>query len=445
MEKTLFTVERPGNDYSGMSFQNISMRDQKRKDNFFNGVDLVDSEIVGTDLSYCEFSEALMKNCSILSSNFSNSDFVNSSFEGCQFSDCIFLTGEWRNAKFRSCRFINCNFDRTTITLTYFSDCYFDDRSLQSMLHRAVAQNVFSNCEFPWPVEDEIFASRNFGIPCILENSGQIVPNTRISIEQLCLLNNQGKMAVTDLLDAMRGIFEEISRNGRYRVSVFEFMKNVVHAIATERKISPTSLIALEGVITEFSRQVEDKAVFNVIMMLIVEIRSMLFEICTSENMDAHAMAQCEVVRIQLHFDNTFDYDTIKYLVESILAIGHFPPDAIRIEKVEYGSTFVDLLPVVVIFLGPTLTVTNFTLRQATITVERIGELVGAVKKLMITLDDDSSGSGKSKTVREKQAGAIVDGKMGSKELAAARELMRDKGDNLVKLDTKVDIHFTIK
>lgn len=445
MEKTPFAIERPGNDYSGMSFQNISMRNQQRENSFFNGIDLIDSEITGSDLSHCELSETLMRGCAIHSSNFSSSDFISSIVENCEFVDCDFRTGEWRNAKFQSCSFVDCDFDRTTIALTCFYACRFDDRSLRSMLHRAVALNVFSNCGLPWLVDDAIFASRNFGTLCVSRQNTQMIQSSGASLEQLCLLRNLGRMEVTDLLDAVQGAFEMHSVNGRCRTSTFEFMTLIVRAVATERRISPTSLILMEELITRFSSRIEDAGMFNIAMALVIEIRSILFNICASESAMAHDAAGDAVVQLQLKFAETFDRDTMEFLVESILTVGHFPPGAIRIEKMEHGSTYVDAVTITVVSLGPLLMALNFALRQATITVERVGQLKGAVKKVIAEPRSTRAKKDQSKTELTKRTHAVADGKMESQELTATRKLVRREGARLARLDTKAVIHVTTK
>lgn len=445
MDKTPFAIERPGNDYSGMSFQNVSMRGQQRENSFFNGVNLIDSEITGSDLSHCELSETLMRGCAIHASNFASSDFIGSTFEHCEFVDSNFRTGEWRNAKFRSCRFVGCNFDRTTIALTFFHDCHFDDRSLRSMLHRAVSLNVFSNCGLPWLVDDEIFASRNFGTPCVPKQNDQVIQSSGTNLEQLCLLRNLGKMEVTDLLDAVQGAFEMLSMNGRCRASTFELMTLIVRAVAIERRISPTSLILMEELITRASSRIEDAGMFNIAMALVIEIRSILFDICISESTMAHDAAGDAVVQLKLKFSDTFDRETMEFLVESILTIGHFSSGAIRIEKVEHGSTYVDAVTITVVSLGPLLMALNFALRQATITVERVGQLKRAVKKTIAEPRNTRARKDQSKTELAKRAHAVAEGKIESQELTETRKLVRREGARLARLDTKVAIHVTTK
>lgn len=445
MEKTPFAIERLGNDYSGMSFRDVSIRNQQRENSFFNGVDLIDSEIIGSDLSHCELSETLLRGCAIHSSNFSSSDFIGSIFENCEFVGCDFRTGEWRNARFQSCSFVGCDFDRTTIAVTCFYECSFDDRSMRSMIHRAVALNVFSNCVLPWLVDDEVFASRNFGVPCVSIQHTQMIQSTGAGLEQLCLLRNLGRMEVIDLLDAVQGAFQTLATNGRCRTSTFEFMTLIVRAVATERKISPTSLILMEELITRFSSGIEDAGMFNIAMALVIEIRSILFDICASEGTMEHDAAEDVVDRLQLKFAETFDLDAMEFLVESILTIGYFPPGAIRIEKLEHGSTYVDTVTIAVVSLGPLLMALNFALRQATITVERVGKLKGAVKKVMAEPRSTRTRKDQSKTQLAKRTHAVADGKMDYQELAATRKVVRHGGIRLAKLDIEASVHVVTK
>ena len=443
MEKTPFLIERPGNDFSGMSFQRVSMRNQRRENGFFNGVDFIETEIVGVNLSHCELSEAFMCKCFISSTDFSSSDFIDSTFENCEFIDCNFSTGEWRSANFRTCSFNTCNFDRTTIALTGFYDCSFDETSMRTMMHRAVALNVFSSCDFHCPAGDDIFSSRNFGVPCALQNSTSVIHSAGMSLEQLCLLRNLEKMKVTDLLDAVRVAFDVLRNDGRRRASTFKFIILIVRVVAAERRISPTSLILMENFIASFASGVDDAEVFNIAMTLVIEIRSILFEIGATETIIEHEAVEDAVQRLQLKFNETFDRDAIDLLVDSILTVGYFSSDAIRIEKLENGSTYVEAATATFMSLGPLLVALNFTLRQATITVERIGQMNKAARKAIGGPRATISKKNRAKSQLEKRVHAVADGRTASRELDATRKVVLRSGSALAKLDAKASVHVT--
>jgi uncharacterized protein YjbI with pentapeptide repeats len=443
MEKEPFAIERPGNDYSGMSFRAMSMRNQQRENSFFNGVDFTDCEIAESNLSHCELSEAFMRDCSIHSADFSSSDFINSVFENCEFRECDFRTGEWRSAKFCSCSFMDCNFDRTTVALTDFYDCQFDQTSMQTMLHRAVSFNVFSGCRFPQPVKDDVFSSRNFGIPCELQSRSPATQSSGVNLEQLCILRNLEKMEVADLLDAIRAAFDTLGSTGRRRASTFEFITQIVRATAAERRISPTSLVLVEDFVTGFASGIENAEVFNIAMTLVIEIRSILFEIGAAETTIDHEAAADAVQRIELKFRETFDRGDVDVLLESILTVGNFPSDGLRVDRLENGSTYIEAATTAFMSLGPLLIALNFILRQATVTVERMGQMKCAVRKAIGAPPAIIPKRDRTKNQLEKRVHAVADGKTASREVDATRKVVRRSGTRLAKLDAKASVHVT--
>lgn len=439
--RTEFSIERPGNDFSGMSFRDLFMIGQERQRSFFNGVDFENCGFGSSDLRNSEFSESSFSNCEFLNCQLNSADFVDSIFENCKFENCTFGTGEWRRSRFRSCRFLQCDFDHTTIALTEFYSNEFSEDSTRSLQRRSIYFNVFSDCLFAGTFQDDAFVSRNFGVPAGASSSLPVAEGALFSLEQLCILNNRGVLRVTDLVDLIEATLRQFDSVGRRRTSTFEFIRLIVRAISLQRRISPSSLVFIENFVTAFAARVNDSEIFHSAMAFVVEIRSLLFEIATKEIGADDPSFKGVVERITISFKERFSKEEAGVLVKDLSVVAHLSANQFEIDRFKNGSTLIEVVTGGVVSLGPLLVAVNFILRQATVTVERYGKLKKAIKTA------GSSGSRTVPAVRKTTSRSVATKVstvvMGSKqipELEATRTVVRNSGRKLIEFDTGCDI-----
>src|ERR1700730_1480483 len=303
--RSAFEVRLADRDYSGLSISNRYLTDIDIERSFFNGVNLVNCAFQNVKMNNTEFSEAKIEKCVFSRADLSGSDFVDSLLEDTCFLHCNFEKGEWRDTTFRRCKFVECNFDHTTVTLCVFVGCEFDVQTIHTAEHRAVYFNVLSRCHFGRPTSEAHFASRNFGIPAIADQ-GTIVPaGSQTSIEQLCLLNNIGRLRAIDVAGVAESICSSLSDGVHRRVSTLIFFSKIVRVLTEERRISPTSLIYLEQTITAFAGRVADQDLFTAAMTAVIEIRSAMFSVATEPISQTWANSGEPATHITIRFAET--------------------------------------------------------------------------------------------------------------------------------------------
>jgi uncharacterized protein YjbI with pentapeptide repeats len=437
--RTEFDVKPEDRDYSGLSISNRFLIDQDIERSFFNGVNLADCVFSAVKMNNTEFSEAKVQKSNFSATDLSGSDFVDSLFEDTHFSSCNFAKGEWRDTTFRRCTFLACNFDHTTVTLCTFVGCNLDAQTLDTAEHRAIYFNAASHCKFGRAINDSHFASRNFGFPAKSDQRAIVHSSSQISIEQLCLLNNIGRLHAIDVADVAESICASLADGVQRRTSTLVFYAKVVRILTGERRISPTTLIYLEQTISRFAGSVDDQDLFTAAMTAVIEIRSALFSVATEAGSQTYERSSAPARHITVRFAETYTTNQVEVLRDTLATVAGADSDKFTTERIRNGSTIVDFLSTGVVALGAFLVAVNFVLRQAKITVKEWTDL----KRAFNSARDTKQTAIKPKRVRKKVPAVLKTGPV-LPELAPVRSAVTRYGRLLVELDEKADVTIVI-
>lgn len=436
-----FDLRGDDRDYSGTAISDRYLAGSDASRSFFNGVNLTNCVFHEVRLDHSEFAEARAEHCEFRGCDLSGSDLVDSLFSDVLFVACRFETAEWRDATFQHCRFIDCNFSHATIALCAFTRCSFDAASMRQLEHRAVSFNVFSECDFPGQTHDRLVASRNFGIPAAAEVSELVSKETSITIEHICLMNNRGHLRVAAVADAAEALCTALSSGRQRRNSTLMFLAKIVRVLTQERRISATSLIYLEEVISHFASLVDDQDTFISAMAAVIEIRTALFSIST----EAVRTGDATTFRsVRLRFSRTYARDQAEALRDAIAEAAGVPSAELEIETFRQGSTFIELIATAGVSASAFLLSLNLILRQATVTVERLNELRGAIKTLRRgTTSRRSSKASAGRKLTKVQS--IIATPAVAAILIPVRNAVRRSGRTLVELDEPATVSMSPK
>lgn len=431
---------RPDRDYSGTSLKAVSVSGANLARSFFNGANLVDVELRDSDVSNTELTEVQGRGCTFSRCNFHGSDFISSRFETSSFSDCDFTNGEWRESSFVNCRFERCTFDHATVTLSEFCGCRFDTEALRTADNRAFHYNVFTGCEFP-PIElSDSLTSRNFGLPAKrVDGHGNVLRGRLVTLEELCHLNNAGCFHVVDLADAVGGLTKTIERGGSRRNSALAFFGRILRVLTAERRISATSLFYIEEELSSLAASTNDQEVLLATMGAMVEARTALLRIAEEWEHAEPATDTCRSITI--HFAPTYPRSHAEALVSTLQAVKG-PDAALELRDFGVGSTWIEIVSVGAVTATTVLSTLNIVLRQATVTVKRVGEFRREVRKLS---KQPQRRGGPSKSVTASKVPAILSPETASPKLAAARSAARRYGRVLVELDEPASVTLLVE
>ena len=373
---------RESDDYSGLDIEARFLDNADIKQTFFNGARIVDCVFRDVDFSNAELSEATIVRTRFENCDMKGADLVLSTLENVEFVRCSFARGEWREAVVRHCNFVDCDFTHTTVTICQFIYCSLDSFSFDSFQHRAVSLNVFSNCEFPCPTENQVLGSHNFGVPLAALRDVP-VPAARpgtMTIEQLCALNNIGAFRVVMLLDVASTIFPALNREGRIRGSIVQFFAMIIRALADERRISATSLLYLKMTIAQCAPSIDltQREFRSAVQSAVIEINNALLTIA-NERVEAPFEYRRSIPRgLDIRFDRTFDRQAASVLAQAISDVIGLEAGAVRVEAVR-GSTYIDVAVEVILGVEVVLFALNHVLRRATVTIREVGAVVRAI------------------------------------------------------------------
>lgn len=436
-----FEVREDDRDYSGMTITNRSLIDIDIEKSFFNGVDLFLSTFQRVRLNNSEFSEAAVKGSFFDTVDFSGCDFVDCLFETVTFRNCQFDKGEWREARFVNCRFVDCRFDHTTITLCTFDQCILNEPSIQSIQHRAIYFNVFTQCSFAIQLDDHVFGARNFGVPLAGNTSELIAAGADISVEQLCLLNNVGAFRAVILADTVQALAKRLEEGDQRRNSTLTFVSHIIRVTANEKRIGAVTLIYLEDILASLGARVHDQDLFMATMNAVIEIRSALFSTETDEHPSESAEGFAK--SMQIYFSETFGAKHAQALIHALADASQQHTDAFRVEKIETGSTLIEIVCSIVIPTSILLAAVNHILRQATVTVERIDAFRKAARKLTTPLP--SRRTKRAKPTAETKVQAVLSTGLESSKLTPVRTAVRREGRVLVELDEPASVTIRVQ
>jgi hypothetical protein len=429
--RTPFEPRGTDHEYSGLSISDRYLTNADLRKSFFNGTNLTNCAFGAVQLNNSEFSEASVGRCHFEATDLSGCDFVDCLIENTTFINSVFEDGEWRDTTFVNCLFVLCTFAHTTIALCRFVECEFDADSLKSAEHRAIYFNVFTSCRFARLVADPVFASRNFGIPAISTGKELVTTGRAVSIEQICLLNNLGRLRVAMLADVAEVICSSLGGKTHRRNSTLTFFSNIVRILTDERRISATSLIYLEELITRFATTVDDQDLFMAAMSSVIEIRSALFSV-TAESA-ARPDAGNNVRGVTIVFSPAYVRRQVEAFRDALAEAAGISGGELEIKKIEPGSTFIELASAAILSTGALLSGLNFVLRQATVTIERLAQLQRSVRQFNVpTVQPKPKRPAKKKPAK---ATAIMRTGTVAPELAPVRTAVRRNGRVLVEMD----------
>lgn len=434
---------RPGDrDYSGLSLEDRYLVKVDIERSFFNGVNLVNCAFDGVKMNNTEFSESKIQRSAFSASDLSGSDFVDSLLEDSSFVECNFEKGEWRDTTFRHCKFIDCNFDHTTVMLCRFIECKFDVATIDTTEHRAIYFNVFSHCTFGREISDSHFASRNFGVPTSGSQSALVPAGAQITIEQICLLNNIGRLRAIDVASVAESICASLATRVQRRTSTLIFFSKIIRVLTDERRISPTSLIYLEQIIVQFAGKVDDQDLFASAMSAIVEIRSALFSVATETREQPRDNTEGVARTITIRFDETYARHQAEALRDTLSNVASNSSNILVIESVRNGSTIIEMVSNNIISIGALFLALNFVLRQARVTVELVASIGRKLRKTRKSKKVGSPGGGPRR--RPNKVPAVMKTGPVLPELAPVREAIRRHGRALVEMDERADVKIVV-
>ena len=437
-----FEIHPLDRDYSGLSISDRYLSGANIERSFFNGVNLTNCAFDDVKMNNTEFSEAKIDKGYFVRCDLSGSDFVDSLIEGICFSNCNFEKGEWREATFRQCEFIACNFDHTTVALCKFLGCKFDAQTLATAEHRAIYFNVFSRTKFGTATSDIHFSSRNFGIPAV-EGHGALVPaGSEMTIEQMCLLNNVGRLRVIDVAEVAESICTSLAGRVQRRTSTLVFFSKIVRVLTDERRISPTSLIYLEQLVLRFASATDDQDLFTAAMTTVVEIRSALFSVATETSSRPDGTQEGSARQITIYFDESYTRRQADALRDTLASVAGEDSDVVVIDSFRNGSTLIDMVLTSFVSIGTLLIALNFVLRQAKVSVDRWRDLKRTIsnqgKRERPVGTKKASQSRRSKVPAIMKTGAVLP------ELSPVRAAVNRHGRTLVEMDERADIKIAV-
>jgi|ERR1051326_398435 uncharacterized protein YjbI with pentapeptide repeats len=378
--RTPFLATNEHKDYSGRDFDALYHVDSDTlSHSFLNGASIHNCSFVNVELDHSELAEARISASSFHKVNLSASDFVRTEIDNTKFELCDFSNGDWRETRFVSVRFLNCTFSHTTINLCIFEHCEFAFEDRNGLDHRSINYNTFSKCTFTDTIKDELVLSRNFGLPSPPHAQSTFVFGSPTTIELVCRLSSTGQITVSDIIDAIEQ--ECALQRERLKKIRLEFISNIISTLAKDRRISPTSLVYLEGIFMSLVKSAQDEADFLASMGALVNLRNAVFAIANRAiGMPPSAQAPCE--SIVLAFRQMYSNDEVAVLANALSEVIFGARGDVRISSVSYGSTIIDYILVSSTTVVSVLAALNLILTQANICLKKIEDLGRRMRKL---------------------------------------------------------------
>jgi hypothetical protein len=303
----------------------------------------------------------------------------------------------------------------------------------------AVYFNTFSQCDFAQPTGDNNFSGRNFGVPTAVSSSTYLTPDLReLTIEQVCLLNNIGKLRVIELVSAVENLCSLLQQGPHRLNSTLAFFSRIIRIMTEERRISATSLTYLEGTISHLASIVDDQDLFTTAMAAIVEIRSALFAIVSEESAAASDVTD-GFLSITIVFSETYPHRQVHIFSKTLAEVSGIPASELPIKSIREGSTIIELASGAVVSTGGLLLALNFVLRQARVTIERLAELKRAVKQLR------QAGTQVARPRAQRRVPSIMKTGPVSPELTPVRNAVRRYGKALVEMDEPAEVRISVE
>lgn len=427
-------------DYSGLSIIGRYLVHADSEKAFFNGTNLTDCVFDDVRFNNTEFTEGNFVQSAFSDVDLSGSDFIDSHFEDCRFVGCNFEKGEWRNSSFVRCTFDNCVLTHTTVALCTLTDCAFDKGTQKTIEHRSVYFNVFTRCAFENLFVDPGFSSRNFGTPIATIGGTLVSAGSHTTIEHLCLLNNSGRLKSIDVIEVAEALCQSLVDGMQRLNSTLVFFSKIIRTLTEEKRISATSLIYLEGIISRLASSVEDQDLFSAAMLAIVEIRSALFSIM--KEVDLKEQSQGDVREIRIVFSETYTRQQAEVLKSALERTSGVSSGGLVISDFRQGSTWIEIASATIVSLGGVLVALNFVLRQAKIAVDRVTDLRKSLARAKSAMKNEAKVP--IKRSRAKLPAVLKAGPV-APELKAVREVAHRYGRILVEMDSKAEVRVLVE
>lgn len=427
-------------DYSGLSIVGRYLVHADSEKAFFNGTNLTGCVFDDVKFNNTEFTEGNFAQSTFSDTDLSGSDFIDSHFEDCRFVRCNFEKGEWRNSSFVRCNFAKCVLAHTTVALCTFMDCAFDNGTQKTIEHRSVYFNVFTRCAFDSLFVDAGFSSRNFGTPAATMGGTLVSAGSHTTIEHLCLLNNSGHLKSIDVIEVAESLCQSLVDGMQRLNSTLVFFSKVIRTLTEEKRVSATSLIYLEEVISKLASSVEDQDLLSAAMLAIVEIRSALFSIM--KEADLKEQSRGDVREIRIVFSETYTRQQAEVLKSALERTSGVPSAGFVIHDFRQGSTWIEITSATIVSLGGVLVALNFVLRQAKIAIDRVTDLRKSLAKAKSTMKKeakDPNRKSRAKLPAVLRAGPVAP------ELKPVREVVHRYGRILVEMDSNAEVRVLVE
>lgn len=444
MHKFPFEIRADDRDYSGLTVVDSVLDGSDIEKSFFHGTVLSNCTFSEVKLNNTEFSEAAARSCRFHKVDLSGSDIIDSEFEGTKFSATTFEKGEWRESVFKNCRFQNCDFTHTTVALCRFVMCEFDEQTMARLENRSIYYNVFQNCRFSGNLSDASFCSRNFGVPSAGQMGTLVRTDTGLSLEQVCLLNNLGRLRTVDIVTVTENICNTLKKGGQRRTSTLHFLCNIVRMLTEEKRISASSLMCLEQIVVGLANTTVDQDLFKASMDAIVEFRNSLALIAAESREPSVRAHEGHVRSVSIFFPERYERQQIEVLKDALAETAGASRSSFTIARIEYGSTFIEIMIGGTVTVAGLLTALNYMLRQATITLKELGKLR---KEIRATLKPTRlRNSSKAVTMeKESRVPAILKTGAVSESMIPVQIAVRINGKMLAEMDERAEVSLLIQ
>jgi len=416
-------------DYSGRDFDAVYLIESKALSHaFLNGVSISNSIFAHVAFDQCEFGEAQITHTHFVEVLLDGADFVRATMSGGSFQNCDLTDGEWRESIFQNVKFIDCKFAHTTVNLCRFFSCEFDAVSIAGFDYKAVNYNVFSNCTFEKGIASETVLARNFGLRAANASVALVLSGT-LTLEQLCRMSGSRPVKVWELVQAID--HECVGFHGRLKKVRLEFISNLIGALASEQRLSPASLMYIEGIFTKAARVALEHGDIQALLLIIITIRNDLVTLINKILEYAPSELQTRCLGIVIEYNESFSKDDATAWT---VALDHILTDGrskISLSSFQGGSTILGIdLSDIFCSAATVLAALNLLLSQIKVSILRYRDL-----KRTLVRSKSAANSTKRRRKAQSQISALLWSEKPVREVVRLRTAVARRGKVLVRLD----------
>ncbi len=423
-----------------MDFHDVVLADSDALSHaFLNGTSFRNVAFVNAALDQCEFGESHFQQTVFVKSNLEGADFVRADVTGGLFENCDLTDGEWRESIFKRVTFDGCKFSHTTVNLCTFYECTFSNGSVPGLDYKAVNYNVFTDCAFDQGIASDSVLSRNFGMRPAGQSSALVPSESGLTLEQVCRVSGLGPVKVFDLVRAIEN--ECANFQGRMRKIRFEFISNIVSALAWQKRISPAALLYVERLLASLASTIGDESELRAIMSALIMVRNSLLDRLNQSIDSVRTEPEDPCAGLRIEYISTFSRTDAHAFAQSLDDILTGGRGKVQLSSYQVGSTIMDIdVTAAVCTVASVLMAVNFLLSQAKITVTKIR----AIAKEMVRPDAKASRKPRRPKIKNKVPALLFSGRS-IPELSRLRRAVQERGRTLVRMDepAKVEVVLT--